>query len=56
HANVIVLSSEEQEDGDLNPHPYWYAHIVNIFHVVIKHIGSNFQNSNTQRIKVLWVC
>ena len=35
HADVMVLSHEDIE----NPHPYWYARIIRIFHVDIWYVG-----------------
>ena len=32
HADVMVLSHEDTEDIE-NPHPYWYARIISVFHV-----------------------
>ncbi|KAG1820939.1 uncharacterized protein BJ212DRAFT_1239021, partial [Suillus subaureus] len=48
HANVMVLS------GEMKPHhPYWYAHILNIFHMEtwINDGGQPLK----QHLKVLWV-
>ncbi|EGO23834.1 hypothetical protein SERLADRAFT_439137 [Serpula lacrymans var. lacrymans S7.9] len=57
HADVMVLANGEQEDGGLIPHPYWYAQIVEIFHILVTHAGGDSHNHNSepQRIKFLWV-
>ena len=36
HANVMMLS----HDNDSDKHPYWYARIIGIFHVVVRHPSS----------------
>ena len=48
HANVIVLANED--DGRSDPHPYWYARIIGIFHVNMKYRGGE-----AQRMDFLWV-
>ena len=40
HGNVMVLSPEN-EDQNKNPHPYWYAHILGIYHAGIRYTGPN---------------
>ena len=38
HADVMVLSPENDEDNE-DPHPYWYAHILGIYHANVRHMG-----------------
>ena len=33
HAHIMVLSQED----DVNAHPYWYAHIISIYHTFVHH-------------------
>ncbi|THU95750.1 hypothetical protein K435DRAFT_665829, partial [Dendrothele bispora CBS 962.96] len=47
HANVMVLASGTDE----NSHPYWYARILGIFHVMARH-----NKGQPQRFDFLWVC
>ena len=54
HADIMVLSHEEP-DGDNNPHPYWYARIIGIFHAQVRHVGPTSKSSETQKIDFLWV-
>ncbi|KAJ7116153.1 hypothetical protein C8R43DRAFT_1138022 [Mycena crocata] len=48
-SDIMVRS---HEDNESNPHPYWYAHVVSIFHADVRHIGSG---KGTQRMEFLWV-
>jgi hypothetical protein len=50
HADIMVLSHEDDPDGDV--HPYWYARVIGIFHFIVRHVGSK---SEPQRMDVLWV-
>jgi len=54
HADVMVLSHED-EDPRASHHPYWYAHIISIFHANIRHIGPASQSSDPQKMDFLWV-
>jgi len=37
-------------------HPFWYAHIIGIFHVNICHMQSDGSLSSPQLLHFLWVC
>ena len=54
--DVMVLSCEDGEDI----HPCWYARMVKIFHVMVRHLQSTPQAEHTpsepQCVDVLWVC
>ena len=52
-----MLLSHEDEDGDnkTDSHPYWYAHMIGIYHVEVCHIGINAQSSGIQELDFLWV-
>ncbi|KIK26402.1 hypothetical protein PISMIDRAFT_274760 [Pisolithus microcarpus 441] len=51
HADVMVLSHETEE----NPHPYWYARIIGIFHLDVRFNGPELDDHSTKRMDVLWV-
>jgi hypothetical protein len=55
HLDVMVLSCEDGEDI----HPFWYARVIKIFHLLVCHHGSPFQIEDTlskfQHMDVLWV-
>ncbi|KAJ7732328.1 hypothetical protein DFH07DRAFT_906091 [Mycena maculata] len=58
HSDIMVLSHED--DDERNPHPYWYARAIGVFHAEVRHLGpaSNnrkAQRSAAQRIEFLWV-
>jgi hypothetical protein len=36
HSDVMVLTDKD-EDTD-NTHPYWYAHVIGIFHAMVCHV------------------
>jgi hypothetical protein len=51
HGDVMVLSSENED-----PHPYWYARILGIYHANVRYIGSNHTVSREpQRMEFLFV-
>ena len=50
-SDIIVLSYET----DANRHPYWYAHVIKIFHIYIHYYGENYQSHDPQCIDVLFV-
>ncbi|KAH9932168.1 hypothetical protein B0H21DRAFT_867145 [Amylocystis lapponica] len=52
HADIMVLSHEDPE-GD--PHPYWYARVVGVFHVYARQRGSDGVYSEPTRLVFLWV-
>jgi hypothetical protein len=37
-------------------HPYWYAHILGVFHAQIFHTGPVATNQSVQYMEFLWVC
>ena len=53
--DIMVLSCEEGEDV----HPFWYARVIKIFHVLVYHNKTTFDDEHTpmepQRMDVLWV-
>jgi hypothetical protein len=55
HPDVMVLSCEDGEDV----HPFWYARVVKIFHILVSHLESAPQTERTavepQRMDILWV-
>jgi hypothetical protein len=53
HPDVMVLSHEDEAEE--NPHPYWYARVIGIFHFNVRHVGPDSKSSDTQRMDVLWV-
>lgn len=53
HADVMVLSAENDNE---DPHPYWYAHILGIYHADIRYLGPNSAISREpQRMEFLFV-
>ena len=36
-----MVLSPENEDENEDPHPYWYARILGIYHADVCYIGSN---------------
>ncbi|PIL33276.1 hypothetical protein GSI_04726 [Ganoderma sinense ZZ0214-1] len=51
HADIMLLSSES--DG----HPFWYAHVLEIFHANVRYVGpgATYVNQKWQRIDFVWV-
>jgi len=55
HGDVMVLSPENEEENK-DPHPYWYARILGIYHANVRYIGSNRTVSREpQRMEFLFV-
>jgi hypothetical protein len=48
----MVLS---HEDDDEDPHPYWYARIIGVFHAQVRHTGPQSKLKDVQRMDFLWV-
>ena len=55
HADIMVLSHEDQGTGQTRAHPYWYARIIGIFHAMVQHTGRHSQSSEPQHMSFLWV-
>ena len=49
HSDVMVLSHEDTE----NPHPYWYARIIGIFHVDVRYHSPETPDHAPKRIDLL---
>ena len=50
HANVMMLSHDEDS---ADRHPYWYACIIGLFHVVVRH-PSSINPINLDVAQVCW--
>jgi hypothetical protein len=48
----MVLAHEDEET---DPHPYWYARVVGIFHVFVQFTDPSTSLTKTQRMDVLWL-
>jgi hypothetical protein len=54
HADVMVLSHEDETS---NPHPYWYARVIGIFHFFVQvKDASKSRLTKPKKMDVLWVC
>ena len=54
HADIMVLAHEDDVDGEVW-HPYWYGHVLGIFHVLVQHKGESSTCSEVQQIDFLFV-
>jgi hypothetical protein len=50
--DVMLLSHEDEGDSY---HPYWYACVLGIFHVNVKHSGPNSRTPHVQKLELLLV-
>ena len=50
HADIMTVAHEDEPGA--NPHPYWYARVVRIFHADVLRRGDS---SPAKRIEFLWV-
>ena len=55
HADLMVLSHEDESEGQ-SEHPYWYAHIIGIFHAMVYHTEPRSRSSEPQHMEFLFVC
>ncbi|KAF9565460.1 hypothetical protein CPC08DRAFT_621472, partial [Agrocybe pediades] len=53
HPDIMTLSYEDPSSP--NPHPFWYARVLGIFHVDVRHTGPFSKSEDLQKIDVLWV-
>ncbi|KAH7909388.1 hypothetical protein BJ138DRAFT_1102735 [Hygrophoropsis aurantiaca] len=51
HADIMVLAHEDANDND--SHPYWYARILKILHVNVRHTGN--ESTSDHQMDVLFV-
>jgi len=51
NADVMVLSPETGPGS----HPYWYAHVLGVFHARVLHTGPLATNRSIQHMEFLWV-
>lgn len=49
--NIMMLSSEDGEDG----HPYWYAHVLEIFHASVLHVSPQSKSLQPQWMEFMLV-
>ena len=49
HANIMVLGHEDGDDGH-EPHPFWYARVIGIFHADVKYC-----DGEPEKMDFLWV-
>ena len=54
HADIMVLSPENEEENN-DPHPYWYARIIGIFHANVRHIGPDSKSREPVQMNFLFV-
>ncbi|KAI6118067.1 hypothetical protein F5141DRAFT_1000156 [Pisolithus sp. B1] len=50
HADIMLLSHET----DNLHHPYWYAHVIRIFHVNVQYYGDNHSSDGMQQMNMLF--
>ena len=53
HPNIMLLSGEDCVDSE--PHPYWYARVLGIYHAEVCHDHPNAVSSDVQVLEFLWV-
>ena len=53
HADLIVLSQEDEDNSD--NHPYWYARLLSIFHIDMRHMGPLSTDPSIKCIEFAWV-
>jgi hypothetical protein len=49
--DMMVVSPETTEGA----HPFWYAHVLGVFHANVLHVGPLAHNRSVQRMEFLWV-
>lgn len=48
---IMTLSRENQPDA----HPFWYAQVIQAFHIEVLHVGPNARCRSPQTMELLWV-
>jgi hypothetical protein len=54
HGDVMVLSPENEDDNN-DPHPYWYARVLGIYHANVRHIGPESKSREPKQMNFLFV-
>lgn len=54
HGDVMVLSPEN-EDDNIDPHPYWHARVLGIYHVNVRHTGPTSKSREPKKMEFLFV-
>ncbi|PCH37179.1 hypothetical protein WOLCODRAFT_83439, partial [Wolfiporia cocos MD-104 SS10] len=55
HPDVMVLTHEDNQDHNANTHPYWYVHIIGIFHIMVEHTSIYSTSKRPHCMDFLWV-
>lgn len=55
HPDIMTLSHEDSDTDGTEPHPYWYARVIGIFHTQVIHTGPHSTSSEPQYMEFLWV-
>ena len=50
----MVLSPENEDEND-DPHPYWYARVLGIYHASVRHIGSKVKSYEPKQMDFIFV-
>ena len=49
----MVVAHKDEDEND--PHPYWYARVISVFHVNVRHSGPQSNSQKARRMEFLWV-
>ena len=52
HSDVMVLA--DQDEDPKNKHPYWYAHVIGIFHAMVQQVRLR-SSTSYEHMDFLWV-
>ncbi|KAI0059027.1 hypothetical protein BV25DRAFT_1918740 [Artomyces pyxidatus] len=55
HADVMVLSHEDEGPSGDPAHPYWYARVQKVCHAYVLHRGARSKSTEYHRMDFLWV-
>ena len=55
HPDIMVLAHEDDDNEKMETHPYWYARVVGIFYVNVRHTGPTSRSTEVHRMEFLWV-
>ena len=50
HSDIMVLANQAEDPE--NRHPYWYGHVIGIFHAMVSKVGSG---TGFEKMDFLWV-
>ena len=55
NSDIMLLSNEDHDPDEDPPHPYWYAHVLGIFHARVVYVDPEKGTYLDKEMEFLWV-